>query len=201
VTAGVDAPNPLQRSIFLHFSAHPVSVRFVSKEFPKKELESLWSPWRVEYYAAEHRSGKDFLLEAANSKDDTAHFVVCRNSTCFLIMNKYPYTCGHLMAVPNRKVSAMEDLAHEEVLDLWNLCLVAQDLLREVVRAQGFNVGLNLGTAGGAGVEHHLHLHIVPRWEGDSNFMPVIGDTRILPQALEPLYAKLKAAREGREQN
>lgn len=162
--------------------------------FPKKEIESLWCPWRVEYYDAEHGSGENFLRQAAESDDDKKHLVITRTPRAFLIMNKYPYVCGHLMAVPNRCVAGMEDLEEAEVLDLWNLCLRAQKLLREVVKAQGFNVGLNLGKAGGAGLREHLHIHIVPRWEGDSNFMPVIGDTRILPHALHPLYEKLRAA-------
>jgi ATP adenylyltransferase len=162
--------------------------------FPKQELEELWCPWRVEYYEAEHRSGHNFLLEAATSEDDATHLVICRRTTGFLMMNKYPYSCGHLMAVPNRVVAGMEELDEPEVLDLWQLALRGQALLRHVVRAQGFNVGLNLGKAGGAGYAEHLHLHVVPRWEGDSNFMPVISNTRILPQALEPLYHKLVAA-------
>jgi len=161
--------------------------------FPKSEIEALWSPWRVEYFQAEHAKRPDFLLEAAQSTDDRRHLVVARNATCFLIMNKYPYACGHLMAVPKRKVAGMEDLEAAEVLDLWNLSVLAQRLLRDVVKAQGFNVGLNLGSVAGAGIDYHLHLHIVPRWQGDSNFMPVIAGTRILPQALEPLYDKLRA--------
>jgi ATP adenylyltransferase len=159
--------------------------------FPKQELEALWCPWRVEYYQAEHGSGKNFLLEAATAADDAEHLVICRRNTAFLMMNKYPYSCGHLMAVPNRVVEGMDELEDPEILDLWRLALHGQVLLRQVVRAQGFNVGLNLGKAGGAGYAGHLHLHIVPRWEGDSNFMPVISQTRILPQALEPLYKKL----------
>ena len=159
--------------------------------FPKQEIEALWAPWRVEYYEAEHGSGKNFLLEAAEASDDEAFLVVKRNVTCFLIMNKYPYSSGHLMAVPKRRVERMEELLGEEVMDLWALAVRAQTLLRTIVRAQGFNVGLNLGKAGGAGLAEHLHLHIVPRWEGDSNFLPVIGHTRILPQALKPLYQKL----------
>lgn len=162
--------------------------------FPRQEIEALWCPWRVEYYTAEHGSEKNFLLEAARAQDDAAHLVICRRETGFLMMNKYPYSCGHLMAVPNRVVAGMEELNEAEILDLWMLALRGQQLLRRVVRAQGFNVGLNLGKAGGAGYAAHLHLHIVPRWEGDSNFMPVIGHTRILPQALEPLYRKLVEA-------
>ena len=110
------------------------------------------------------------------------------------MMNKYPYAAGHLMAVPYQRTGRIEDLSPDEVLDLWNLSLRAQLLLREVAQAQGFNVGFNLGTAGGAGYEEHIHLHIVPRWPGDQNFMPMIAGTRIIPEALMPLYEKLVAA-------
>lgn len=166
------------------------------ESFPKKTVESLWAPWRVEYFRAEHQTGQDFLGEAAATNDDAAHLVITRRKTAFLIMNKYPYSAGHLMAVPYRKVADMEILTEGEVLDLWQLAILAQKLLKECVRAQGFNVGWNLGKAAGAGVDNHLHIHIVPRWVGDSNFMAVIGDTRILPEALEPLYQRLREALE-----
>lgn len=169
--------------------------------FPKTEIEALWSPWRVEYYDAEHRDQPDFLLAAAAAppEEDKAHLVVARARTGFLIMNKYPYACGHLMACPNRKVSTLEELDAPEILDLWKLALLGQAVLREVVRAQGFNIGVNIGPVAGAGIAHHLHIHIVPRWSGDSNFMPVIANTRILPQALEPLYDRLREALPGIE--
>lgn len=163
----------------------------MSEEFPKNHLESIWAPWRVEYFQAEHRSGVDFLAEAANSSDDAEHLVVKRLRTAFLIMNKYPYSAGHLMAVPRRKVVKMSEVSPEEVLDLWNLAEHAQRLLTEAVKAQGFNIGWNLGKASGAGVEDHLHIHIVPRWIGDSNFMAVTGGTRIIPEGLRPLYDRL----------
>ncbi len=160
--------------------------------FPKDHLESLWSPWRVEYFQrSEEDSAKDFLLEAANTTDDAAHYIVARRKSCFLMLNRYPYTVGHLMAVPYRKLAAMEDLGDEEALEIWHLTLLGQRLLRQVVKAQGFNVGINLGEAGGAGCADHLHWHIVPRWTGDSNFMPVLAGTRILPDALERVYAEL----------
>jgi len=161
--------------------------------FPKDHLEALWAPWRVEYYSAEHGSGQDFLLEAGQTSDDAAHLVVTRRKSAFLLMNKYPYSAGHLMAVPYRKVSDMADLAEGEVLDLWGLAIHAQKLLKAAVRAQGFNVGWNLGHVAGAGVDDHLHVHIVPRWVGDSNFVTVIGGTRIIPEALRPLYERLIA--------
>jgi len=163
----------------------------VNEDFPKGHVESLWAPWRVEYFQAEHRTGQDFLTEAAQSDDDAGHLVIARRKSAFLIMNKYPYSAGHLMAVPYRKIHRMEDLAEGEVLELWELAIHAQKLLVEAVKAQGFNIGWNLGKVSGAGVEDHLHIHIVPRWVGDSNFMAVIGGTRIIPEGLYPLYERL----------
>lgn len=157
------------------------------------ELSVLWAPWRVEYFKT-NAGTADFLLAAAQATDDAAHLVVARRAHTFLIMNRYPYAVGHLMAVPNRKVADLGALSTEEKLELWELAELGQQLLREVVRAQGFNLGLNLGKCAGAGVADHLHLHIVPRWEGDNNFMPVLADTRVLPEALEMLYARLIGA-------
>lgn len=169
----------------------------MNEEFPKSHIESLWAPWRVEYFQAQHTTGYDFLGEAAKTDDDAAHLVVSRRKSAFLIMNKYPYSAGHLMAVPYRKTHLMEDLTEGEILELWELCIHAQKLLRESVKAQGFNVGWNLGKAAGAGVDDHLHLHIVPRWMGDSNFMAVTGGTRIIPEGLTPLYERLMAAQKA----
>ena len=163
----------------------------VSEEFPKAHLESLWAPWRVEYFQAEHRTGRDFLTEAAQTDDDAAHLVVARRKSAFLLMNKYPYSAGHLMAVPYRKIHRMEYLAEGEILELWELAVHAQKLLEQAVKAQGFNIGWNLGKASGAGVQDHLHIHIVPRWVGDSNFIAVIGGTRVIPEGLRPLYDRL----------
>ena len=149
-----------------------------------EELSALWAPWRVEYFAA--GAAPDFLLDAA-------HLVVARRKNAFLIMNRYPYAVGHLMAVPYRKVGHLGALTDGEKLELWELAEHAQQLLRAAVKAQGFNIGLNLGKCAGAGVVEHLHLHIVPRWDGDHNFMPVLAGTRVLPEALDALYVKLAA--------
>ena len=163
--------------------------------FPKDQLETLWAPWRVEYFALE-RPLPDFFLEAARTSDDAAHLVVLRRKSGYLIMNRYPYAVGHLMAVPYRKTGQLDELTGEEKLELLTLAEDAQKLLRATVHAQGFNIGLNLGACAGAGVADHLHLHIVPRWPGDHNFMPVLGATRIIPEGLQPLYEKLLAARQ-----
>jgi len=164
----------------------------MNETFPKNHIESLWAPWRVEYFQAEHKISGDFLSVAAASTDDAAHLVVSRRPTAFLIMNKYPYSAGHLMAVPNRKVCKMAEITEDEILDLWKLSIHAQRLLEKAVHPHGFNIGWNLGSASGAGVDDHIHIHIVPRWSGDSNFMAVIGGIRIIPEGLTPLYQRLK---------
>ena len=159
--------------------------------FPKKELESIWAPWRVEYFERKEQE-HDFLSRAAAATDDEAHLVLYRGARCFLILNRYPYAVGHLMAAPYRKVGELAGSDREERLELWDLAELGQRVLRSVMRAQGFNVGLNLGSCAGAGVEDHLHLHIVPRWEADHNFMPVLAGTRVMPEALPALYRKLR---------
>ena len=158
-------------------------------EFPKKEIETLWAPWRFEYFERERNS--DFLAEAARASEDAAHFVITRRKNAFLMMNRYPYAVGHLMAVPYRKIADPSELGDNEIIELWNLVTHGQALLRTAVKAHGFNVGLNLGACAGAGVVDHLHVHIVPRWNGDTNFMPMLADTRVISEGLHGLYDKL----------
>jgi ATP adenylyltransferase len=163
-------------------------------DFPKQELETLWAPWRVEYF--ETQRDPDFLSRAATASDDAEHLVITRRKTAFLMMNRYPYAVGHLMAVPYRKTADMESLGDNEVTELWRLVTHGQALLRSVAKAQGFNIGLNLGECAGAGVVDHLHIHIVPRWSGDTNFMPMIAGARTISEGLRPLYDKLLAAQQ-----
>jgi ATP adenylyltransferase len=164
-----------------------------TEEFPKKELETLWAPWRVEYFEKEPRD-RDFLEAAARASDDAEHLVITRRKNAFLMMNRYPYTVGHLMAVPYRKTGELSVLGENEIVELWNLVTHAQALLRAATKAQGFNIGLNIGECAGAGVPDHLHIHIVPRWSGDTNFMPIISGTRTLSEGLRALYDKLLEA-------
>ena len=162
----------------------------MADDFPKIDIETLWAPWRVEYFEKEPRNSQ-FLEKAARASDDAAHLVITRRKTAFLMMNRYPYAVGHLMAVPYKKTADMFSLGENEVVDLWNLVTHAQNLLRAAAKAQGFNVGINLGECAGAGVADHLHIHIVPRWSGDTNFMPLIGKVRTLSEGLHGLYEKL----------
>src|SRR5213082_4144294 len=159
-------------------------------EFPKRELETLWAPWRVEYFERE-KANANFLEEAARASDDATHLVITRRKNAFLMMNRYPYAVGHLMSVPYRKTADISALGETEIVELWNLVVHAQALLRAATKAQGFNIGLNIGQCAGAGVTDHLHIHIVPRWSGDTNFMPIIAGTRVLSEGLHALYDKL----------
>lgn len=163
---------------------------------PKEQLDALWAPWRVEYFEKEPRD-PDFLERAATASNDAEHFVITRRKTAFLMMNRYPYAVGHLMAVPYRKTAILESLGDNEIVELWRLVTHAQALLRAAAGAQGFNVGINLGECAGAGVVDHLHIHIVPRWGGDTNFMPVIANTRTISEGLQSLYDKLVTVQES----
>src|SRR5438128_11929544 len=159
-------------------------------DFPKKEIGTLWAPWRVEYFEKEPRD-LEFLTAAARASDDAAHLVITRRKNAFLMMNRYPYAVGHLMAVPYRKTADLAALGENEIVELRKLVTHAQRLLRATMKAQGFNVGLNLGECAGAGIVDHLHVHIVPRWSGDTNFMPILAGTRTLSEGLRGLYDKL----------
>jgi ATP adenylyltransferase len=166
-----------------------------SMSYPE-DLKNLWAPWRVEYFSIDR--SRDFLTEAAQASDDAAHLVVARRKNTFLIMNRFPYAVGHMMAVPYRKVADIGELTEAERLELWELAALAEGLLRRTANAQGFNIGLNIGACAGAGFADHLHLHVVPRWEGDSNFMPVLAGARVMPEALPEMYGRLvKCMNEG----
>jgi len=162
-------------------------------------MERLWAPWRLEYVQAAPSGTCIFCLGA--EADDAARLVLHRGERCFLMMNRFPYSNGHLMVAPRRHVADPGLLDDAEVAELHRLTVLGRDLLRQVCHGQGFNVGMNLGAVAGAGVTDHLHQHIVPRWAGDTNFMPVCADVRVIPQHLEATYRQLRAALVGREGN
>lgn len=159
-------------------------------------MEHLHAPWRIEYILGPKtpKGGDSVFKTIADSADDEANLVVHRGRTCFALLNNYPYNGGHLMVVPYRQVSGLEELTDAESLELMQVAQRCVTALRRTMRADGFNVGLNLGRVAGAGIEEHLHLHVVPRWNGDTNFMPVIGATTVLPQALREVASALRAA-------
>ena len=124
--------------------------------------------------------------------DDKEALIIYRGEHNFIVLNKFPYTAGHLLIVPFREVSELEDLQEDEFNEHTRLIIKAKDVLTKAITPHGFNIGYNFGSAAGAGIPSHLHCHIVPRWEGDGNFMPVLGQTRVLPVALEELWEKLR---------
>ncbi len=159
-------------------------------------MESLHAPWRIEYILSPKEKFPDGSLftHIAQSSDDVANLVIVRDKTCFALLNKYPYNGGHVMVAPYKKVCELGELTDEELADLMKLTRRCTEVLKRVMKPDGFNVGINLGRVAGAGIEEHLHIHIVPRWSGDTNFMAVVADTRVVPQALTELAAKLRAA-------
>jgi len=158
-------------------------------------MESLHAPWRIEYILAEKPSLDESLFTGiAQSSDDEANYVIARNRTCFALLNKYPYTGGHLMVVPYKQAPDLDELTDEELTDLMLLTRRCKNALAKVMKPDGFNIGINLGKVAGAGISGHLHIHVVPRWQGDTNFMPVLGKTVVVPQALAELAAELRAA-------
>jgi ATP adenylyltransferase len=156
-------------------------------------MQQMWTPWRMPYIRREHRPGCIFcdMLEA---QDDREQLVLHRSDLAFLVLNKYPYNNGHLMSVPYRHMDTLEELTPEETVDTMSLVNLGIRALRSTSRPEGFNIGVNIGKIAGAGVLDHVHIHVVPRWGGDTNFMPVLADVRLIPQHLSETYDELKAA-------
>ena len=157
-------------------------------------MKNLWAPWRIQYIRQSPEPGC-FLCAAFHSPPhrDRANLLLKRGRTCGLMINRFPYNGGHLMVAPRRHVAELQELRPAEQAELMRLATVAVAALKKTMRPDGFNLGINLGAAGGAGLRDHLHLHIVPRWNGDTNFMPVFADVKVIPQALEELWAQLAA--------
>ena len=159
-------------------------------------MDSLHAPWRIDYILAPKSPTQDVSLftTIGQSSNDEDNLVVARRRTCFALLNSYPYTGGHLLIVPYRQCAEFSDLTDEELLELMRLTQECQKALRQTIKPQGFNIGLNLGQCAGAGIAEHLHIHVVPRWSGDTNFMPVLSGTTVMPQALKSLAAELRQA-------
>jgi ATP adenylyltransferase len=159
------------------------------------ELQRLWAPWRFGYIdGGERIAGCPFCVLPARDRDrDRESLILNRGRTAYVILNAYPYNPGHLMVCPYEHVAELEDLDGPCADELWELARAAVPILKERVRCQGVNIGLNLGSAAGAGIAEHVHLHVVPRWTGDTNFISVVGATRVLPRALEEMYDELAA--------
>ena len=158
-------------------------------------MESLHAPWRIEYILAPKQASTESLFtRIADSGQDEDNYVIARERTCYALLNSYPYTGGHLMIVPYKETEDFNGLTDEEITDLMKLTRRCQNALTKVIKPDGFNIGINLGKVAGAGIPGHLHIHVVPRWQGDTNFMPVLANTTVVPQALKDLAAQMRAA-------
>ncbi len=157
-------------------------------------MDHLWSPWRMSYIQAHNPDPGCVFCQALECEDGLDNLVVYRGQHAYVILNRYPYNSGHMMVVPFEHQANLEDLKVEtrmEIIEMVSLCL---QILRESYCAQGFNVGANIGSAAGAGIPKHFHFHIVPRWVGDTNFISAIGDTRVVPEALDETYRRVREA-------
>ncbi len=164
----------------------------------KKIMDRLYSPWRSNYiesfkiHSSEKVEDACVFCSALENSDDKERLVVHRGSFAFVIMNLYPYNSGHMMIVPKRHTADFRSLSPEELAECSKLLQLAQEALTELSRPHGYNIGMNLGKAGGAGIEEHLHWHIVPRWNGDTNFMPVLADIKLVSEDMERQWSELK---------
>ncbi len=156
-------------------------------------MEKIFAPWRIEYIKMEKKEGCIFC-ELPKENEDEKNLILHRGKHAFVIMNNYPYNPGHVMVAPYRHVGAWEDLNDEEVLDINALVSLMIRAIKNAMNPHGFNIGINLGRVAGAGIVDHVHVHIVPRWDGDTNFMPVLADTKVIPQAMNETYSELKKA-------
>lgn len=154
-------------------------------------MDTLWAPWRIEYILQPKDDGCIFC-EKPKQHNDLANLIPYRGQTCYVIMNYYPYNNGHIMVVPYRHTCDLTSLSHEENLEMMSLVSKSIQVISKALNPHGFNIGMNLGSVAGAGVKDHLHFHVVPRWNGDINFMPVVGHTKVISEALEVTCKKLK---------
>src|SRR2546422_806183 len=150
-------------------------------------MDSLWAPWRLSYVTTNKPAGEQpcFICRGLAEEDDRANLIVCRTPHSVAILNRFPYNNGHLLVCPRAHKPSLADLTSAELLDGLETVRTLVRTLDELLQPHGYNIGLNLGTAAGAGVPGHLHWHIVPRWNGDTNFMPVLADTRVIVQSLD----------------
>ncbi len=145
------------------------------------------------YIKSENKDAKvrNPFLEIPKATDFKSVHLIWRGKFCYIVMNKFPYNCGHLLVVPYRELPDIEDLSEEERIEFFDSIIKAKKILRAAIKPDGFNIGFNLGAKAGAGIPNHLHCHVVPRWDGDTNFMPVISDTRVLPEAMDSMWENL----------
>jgi ATP adenylyltransferase len=157
-------------------------------------LDYLWSPWRYQYITSAQSKPACIFCDIASSAQDEENYVLHRGDLNYIVLNRYPYSSGHLMIVPYCHGSSLSEATAETAAEMMTLARKAEETLRDVYKPDGLNIGMNIGASAGAGVAGHIHLHVLPRWAGDVNFMTAIAETRVLPEALETTYQKLRGA-------
>ncbi|UPA28465.1 MAG: HIT domain-containing protein [Verrucomicrobiota bacterium] len=155
-------------------------------------MNYLHAYWRVLYIDTPQKSKGNPFLEILNNPDERTSLLLFRTSLSFVVLNRYPYNAGHLLVLPQREIGELSALSPEEQTDFFQTIIRSEQMLQKALTPDGINIGMNLGHAAGAGIPQHLHCHLVPRWDGDTNFMPVIADTKVLPIALEHMWEKLR---------
>ncbi len=154
-------------------------------------MKLLWAPWRMKYIRGK-KLKKCVFCKKINENQDEANYILFRKKNCFVILNTFPYNNGHLMVIPNEHLAEIEDLEKEVFNELMHTVKESVSLLKKAFSPEGFNIGINMGKIAGAGIEKHFHIHIIPRWQGDTNFMPTIAQTKVISEALRETYNKLK---------
>lgn len=155
-------------------------------------MENLWAPWRMKYIKAVDEKTKGCIFCTKPTEDcDKENLILFRGKFNFVILNKFPYNNGHIMVVPYDHVDDPDKLSDETIMELWKLINKSKSILKETFRPDGFNIGMNLGRTAGAGIDEHVHMHLVPRWNGDNNFMPVLGKTKVISQSLLDAWEEL----------
>jgi ATP adenylyltransferase len=157
-------------------------------------MTHLWTPWRSAYMQEKKEKSRCIFCDALASSDDEENLVVYRGKSTFVMLNRYPYTSGHLMIAPHVHVSRLAQISEETANEMMKLTRRAEEIIEAVYQPDGLNLGMNLGHAAGAGIEEHIHMHVLPRWLGDANFMTSVSNTRVIPESLQETYAKLKTS-------
>jgi ATP adenylyltransferase len=191
---GGGANNPAINTCRIHKIEMTFSVSYILLQ--SEYMKRLWAPWRTKF--VETKISGCVFCDVQKDDDGPANLIIFRGKDCFAILNRYPYTTGHLMIVANAHLNSFEDLDLKTRAEMMEMSTHAVVVIRRVYHPDGFNVGANIGAAAGAGITGHVHIHVVPRWTGDSNFMLTLAETKVMPEALEATYARLRAAWEER---
>ncbi len=174
---------------------HPLAQVVPSYTF--RQMDYLWTPWRYAYITGSKESQGCIFCEKLKNSDDQAAWIVYRGAHCYICLNAFPYTSGHVMVLPYAHIDELHKLPQEAAREMMDLCQRTERILRELYHPDGINLGMNIGAAAGAGVAGHIHMHVLPRWVADANFMTVVGETRILPELLDVTWERLRAAFAG----